>query len=250
MEIRPIDALDLDPSSLRTRIYPDEAQTYYWSDCWDPEFYVALAEAGFISISMAHPRAGDVLIPELQDRYAVLDWADVHVSRNLRKLLRSGRIESEGIELRVVDDPRRVVARLLDQYREETWLTERYVDLIERLPTEDVRGFALHGVELWARERNRLVAGELGYSIGRTYTSLSGFHTPDDVDAGHWRHFGTLQMWLLAQRLEERGYAFWNLGHPRPRYKTEFGARLVPRAEFLARWGVAQADRSGESIRS
>ena len=249
MDILPIEPEDLDPSSLRAFFYPNEEQTLYWSRSWDPAFYVALAEAGFISISLNHPDLGDLLIPELQDTYAVLDWEHLHVSRHLGKLFRSGRIESEGIELRVVDDPTAVVARLLEQHGDPTWLTDRYVELLDRLPKEDGPDFALHGVELWSRVPERMVAGELGYTIGRTYTSLSGFHTPDTVDSGRWTRFGTLQMWLLAKRLEERGFAFWNLGHPEQPYKRALGAKLLPRVEFLARWLPAQADRTANSLR-
>jgi len=240
---------DLDPVFLREHLYPDLEHTLFWSQRWEPGFYIALAEAGFISISMADPGLGDVLIAELQESYAVLDWDRLHVSRHLGKLLRSGRIESEGVELRVVDDPAPVITRLLEQYRESTWLTDTYVELLHRLPTADVPAFSLHGVELWSRERDLLVAGELGYTIGRTYTSLSGFHTPDTVDAGRWRHFGTLQMWLLAKRLQERSYAFWNLGHPYQGYKTALGARLLPRGEFLERWLKAQGERTSCSLR-
>ena len=54
--ILPISPQDLREDSLRDVIYPDVAQSYYWSKDWDPDFYVALARAGFISISHHDPR--------------------------------------------------------------------------------------------------------------------------------------------------------------------------------------------------
>jgi len=239
---------DLEPDFLHEIIYPNLEQTLYWSDEWDPEFYVALARAGFISISFQDPDRGPLLLPELQDRYAVLDWENLHLSRRIRKLRRSGRLEEEGIELRVVDACERVIDRLLDHHGQRTsWLTEPYCRLIARLPTGGDVDFSIQGVELWSTGRNRLVAGELGYTIGRTYTSLSGFCAPGDPA---WRGFGTLQTVMLAELLMERGYSFWNLGHWKQAYKLELGARVLERRDFLARWLTARdepADRLAES---
>ena len=64
-----------------------------------------------------------------------------------------------------------------------------------------------------------------------------------------WRHFGTLQMWLLANRLRDRGYAFWNLGHPYQPYKERIGARILPRDVFLKRWLEARGTRTGRTLR-
>jgi Leu/Phe-tRNA-protein transferase len=229
---------NLDEEFLRHRVYPDLSLTLFWSDRWEPAFYVALARAGFISISTIHPEHGPVLIPELQEGYGVLDWPQFHISRNLRRLMRSGRLEDEGIELRIADSCDRVLERLLEYHEAGSWLTEPYVELMLALPTNpgSTGEFALHGVELWSRERDQLIAGELGYTIGCTYTSLSGF-CPKHED--RWRHFGTLQMLWLAQNLQRRGYAFWNMGHmghPSLRYKHDLGAKCVPRGSFLTRW--------------
>ena len=110
--------------------------------------------------------------------------------------------------------------------------------------------FVLHGVELWSCRSQQLIAGELGYTIGRTYTSLSGFHTPDRPGQRRWRNFGTLQSWLLAKRLEDRAYAFWNLGHPYMEYKLELGARVLERADFLQRWIAHRDEPLARSIAS
>jgi len=236
--IHPIRPADLREDLLREEFYPDLERTFYWSNDWDPDFYIALAHAGFISISHGNTEYGTLLLPELQKRYAVLDWENLHLSGQIQKLMRSDRFEEEEIELRIVPDHERVLGRVLDYHGQQaTWLTEPYCQLLEELPRGGHGDFALHGVELWSGKRDRLVAGEFGYTIGRTYTSLSGFCTRPDPE---WRGFGTLQMVLLAERLRESGFAFWNMGHPGQAYKRALGARLVERGIFLKRWLAAR----------
>jgi Leu/Phe-tRNA-protein transferase len=244
--ILPILPADLQEDCLREKFYPNLGRTFYWSDDWDPDFYVALARAGFISISHQNPEHGALLIPELQTRYAVLDWENLHISGQIQKLMRSGWFEEERIELRVVSDHERVLDRVLDYHgRGSTWLTEPYRELLGRLPTGEHGDFSLHGVELWSRKRGLLVAGEFGYTMGRTYTSLSGFCTRSDPE---WSGSGTLQMVLLAERLKEHGFAFWNMGHPKQAYKRALGARLAERGNFLKRWLEARDARPDRSL--
>ncbi len=236
---------------LQQLVYPNLEQTLYWSDRWEPEFYVALARAGFICIATDHEELGPLLIPEMQDRYAVLDWPELHLSKNVRRVIRLGRLEHEGISLRVTDPRTHVLPRILEQYEDGCWVLDAYRALLDSLLDEPFEGFALHGIELWSTTRNEPIAGEFGYSIGASYTSLSGFCSPRDP---HWRHFGTLQQVLLARALEARGYAFWNLGHPDMPYKHALGAHPLPRAEFLPRWfrardeGPDQPLQNGEAL--
>lgn len=223
---------------LHTTIYPDLSRTLYWSHSWNPGFYVDLAHAGFISIAHSDPELGAVLIPEMQRDYAVLDWEELHCSRKLARLMRSERLAEEEIELRIADSLDRVLERLV-AHHQPTWILEPYADLMRRLAEGSDFRIAIHAVELWSRKRDELVAGELGYTIGRIYTSLSGFCSPQSPEL---RHFGTLQMYLLAGMLEQRGYSFWNMGHPSPPYKKAIGAQILPREEFLERW-IEQRDR-------
>ncbi len=237
--VYPISPAELQEDFLRAHVYPDARRTFYWTPSWDPDFYVALARAGFIAIGYDHPTHGPLLLPELQRSYAVLDWERLHVSRQLRRLMRSGRLEEQGVELRVAPSCERVIERLVEYHAPKTWLCPPYRALLAKLPTGGQTHFALHAVELWSRRHDRLVAGELGYTTGSVYTSLSGFCTRPDRE---WRHFGSLQLVLLAQRLRDDGYAFWNLGHPGMAYKKALGARTLSRRAFLARWRVAVDD--------
>ena len=243
--IHPISPDMLGEKQLRDEFYPDLTRTLFWSTEWDPDFYVALAKAGFISISMRNPEYGVVLVPELQKAYAVLDWPNLHVSRSVQRLRRSEQLSREDIELRVVGGGALVLDHLLAYHKTGTWLAEPYCDLLKTLPFENGSGFALRGIELWSRKQEKLVAGELGYTIGRTYTSLSGFCTRP---AREWRHFGTLQMIMLAERLRDFGYAFWNMGHPVQKYKRALGARIIAREEFLPRWLAATCEEPVEVL--
>lgn len=98
--------------------------------------------------------------------------------------------------------------------------------------------FTLHTIELYdgpivgqeagSATRPGLIAGEIGFSIGRVYTSMSGFY---DVP-----NSGTVQLACLGKWLERAGYAFWSLGHcysPQMDYKRQLGHRIWPRDDFL-----------------
>jgi len=49
-------------------------------------------------------------------------------------------------------------------------------------------------------------------------------------------NYGTLQLVLLAQYLQKKGFSFWNLGHPHMPYKKKLGAKVYTRSSFLKRW--------------
>merc|ERR1711972_699176 len=76
------------------------------------------------------------------------------------------------------------------------------------------------------------LAGEIGFSIGRVYTSLSGW-TEERTAEG----LGFAQLVLLGRWLQRHDFAFWSLGHcysPQMDYKRELGHRVYPRPDFLA----------------
>ncbi len=217
---------------LTDRVYPDRNTDYYWSDVWDPLFFADLARAGFIPVAMDHGQLGPILLPEMQTAYAVLDWEDLHVPGHVRKILGRGSLEGRGFALFESNDPNRVIAAVRKQFGEENWLTARYGKLLGELAAYPFpKGyFRLRATELY--EGDLLVAGELGYEIGGTYTSLTGFSSR----LREHRNRGTLQLVLLARSLQQEGFAFWNLGHPYMEYKRALGARILEREDFLARW--------------
>ena len=72
-----------------------------------------------------------------------------------------------------------------------------------------------------------LLDGEVGYTVGSSYTSLSGFRLSDANGAG------TVQCCAVAKLLQRCGFQMWDLGMGMT-YKYELGAKDVPRKEFLA----------------
>ncbi len=206
---------------------------WYWSRDWSPSFYSSLAYEGLISITYTLEDGTVLLAPEMQRVYALLDWETLHISRQVKKLL--VRVESGEFILSLTAGLDRVLEGI-SLYHNPCWLTPEYASILKSLSRPD-HAYSCHvmAAELTDRE-GRLIAGELGYRIGSIYTSLSGFIDRSTGISG----CGTLQMVLLARTLQEKGYAFWNLGHANMEYKNRLGAVNLSRSDFLLRWKAAR----------
>lgn len=210
---------------LQKYIYSNLGITYYWSDDFSTQMYIALAQAGFISVSHEH-EGRLLLLPEMQEAYAVLDFKDLHISKNVASL--NNRLGHRLKFNTLVDD---VLSSIQTAY-ENCWMVGEYADLMKTLSNHTYDDFSLFSTELIDIATGELIAGEIGYTTRNIYTSLSGFHSPDK----RYDNWGTLQLVLLAKHLEEQGVRFWNLGHPYMEYKTDLGAKILNRAEFITRW--------------
>ena len=210
------------PHILIEDIYSNMYKNYYWSDDFSAEYYIAQAKAGFIAVTDYHEEE-ELLLPEIQFSYAVLDFQDLHLSRKVKKLLKT-----KGLYLEIDQDIDAVAAKINTAHK-NCWLSSRYLDMLKATQGLD-DNFQLISVVL--KDNNVIVAGELGYVIGKTYTSLSGFSSREK----QYRNYGTAQLVLLAQHLEESGFAFWNLGQSYMNYKLELGAKIYERQTFLKRW--------------
>ena len=82
----------------------------------------------------------------------------------------------------------------------------------------------LYSVEVYNVESGELVAGELGYSVGSIYTSLTGFTSEDSA--------GSVQLAVLGRRLEQCGFDLWDMGMDMD-YKERLGAHGMHRADFV-----------------
>lgn len=240
MSIPEITAGDLLSPRLEQEIYPDLEHSLYCSLVWEPEWYVALARAGFISIAWEADGL-EILLPELQTAYAVLDWNRRRCLRAVRRLLRRGELAAGGYTLQISPRPEPVAA-VMDgigqAYGSACWFSRHYRSLLLDLANMGAAGrlpdaeFRLVATELRHGD-GTLLGGELGYTIGAIYTSLTGFLNRRDP---RHRNLGKVQLAALGVVLEQRGYAFWNLGHPHMAYKLEMGAEILSRAAFLERW--------------
>jgi len=211
---------------FETCIVPNKTNNYYWSDDWSEVFYIKLAKLGFISTTYEIPNEGLILLPELQFAYAVLFFENLHISKKVKKLLKKDDyIFSLNSRFDEVLDG-------FEKHHKDNWLKGEYRALLERLYAREFENFKLMSVELKDKESGELIAAEVGYVIGRTYTSLSGFCSK----VKRYSNYGTLQLVLLAQYLQREGFAFWNLGHPYMEYKKHLGAKVLEREEFLELW--------------
>lgn len=203
---------------------------YYWSDNWSEQFYIELARAGFINTSY-DTKDGLVLLPELQHDYAVLDFENLHISKKVKKL-----IDTNSYELCINSRFNETIERFSSEHK-YNWLKDEYAELLKKLYiNNDKNGdFKMISVELISKESAELVAGEVGYIIAKTYTSLSGFSSKEKK----YTNCGTLQLVLLAKYLQNNNFEFWNLGHPHMEYKQKLGCITYRRNEFLQRWNRA-----------
>ncbi len=156
------------------------------------------------------------------DPRLVLEPAEIHVPRSLRKVIRQGRF-------RVTADHAfaRVISRCAERRRpgqRGTWITDdmrqAYVDL-HRL------GFA-HSFEAW--EGRELAGGLYGVSLGSAFFGESMF--ADRPDASKVAFVRAVE-WLHSQKV--------NLVdcQVRTEHLLRFGARETPRSAFLRRLAAA-----------
>jgi Leu/Phe-tRNA-protein transferase len=82
-----------------------------------------------------------------------------------------------------------------------------------------------------------LVGGELGYTVGSIYTSLTGFSSRDSA--------GSVQLAALGKLIFAAGFTVWDLGMAME-YKQSLGAQLVPRDDFV---GMVHEAREMENER-
>jgi len=223
----------LDDHLMYCGIYPNTQLHLYWSDDWSEDFYIESAYAGFISTCLNMDGA-DTLFPEIQPNYAILDWDNLIISKKVKKLTESQVFLNNAFYVRLnvsLDD----IVNKISDYHKDNWLSDKYAELLHRLIVynDKKRDFHIVTVELCNSIDNEIIAGEIGYVIGATYTSLTGFCNKNNKK---YNNFGKLQLVLLAKTLQYHGYHFWNLGHPYMNYKVELGAQITSRQHFLKKW--------------
>ena len=212
---------------LYNQIYANKDSNYYVSEDFSEDFYIHLAYYGFICTS-ATLQNTFYLLAEIQFEYAILDFQDLHISKKVKKLLKENNFKF------TINTKFEEVISHLENYHKTNWLENKYKDLL--LSLKDYKhssiDFEIMSIELNDKNTNQLIAAEIGYKIGSTYTSLTGFSSKDK----NYNNWGKLQLVLLCKYLEENSFTFWNLGHPYMQYKFDLGAKTYPRDLFLKRW--------------
>jgi len=216
----PYEAL-INPGYLEGAVYSDTDNNYYWSDDYSAEYYIAQAKAGFISVTEVY-NGQELLLPEIQFEYALLDLEQLHCSRKVAKL-----ISKENLQI-TIDSNIEEIAGYIEETHKNSWLTTQYASILRSTIGSD-KNFKV--MTAYVEHHGEVIAGEIGYMIGRTYTSLSGFSKKNKA----YNNFGTAQLVLLGQYLKENGFRLWSLGHNIP-YKKALGAEICQRECFLERW--------------
>ena len=155
--------------------------------------------------------ASDLFWVEPRSR-AIIPLDKFHMSRSLRRTLRSGRFD-----VTLDRDFHRVILACAD--REETWINAE----IERaMLTLHASGHA-HSVEVW--QAGELVGGLYGVKLGRAFFGESMFSRVTDASK-------VALAWLIA-RMKAGGYTLLDCQFMTP-HLASLGAISVPRRTYVA----------------
>eukprot|EP00930_Biecheleria_cincta_P069632 TRINITY_DN57350_c0_g1_i1.p1 TRINITY_DN57350_c0_g1~~TRINITY_DN57350_c0_g1_i1.p1 ORF type:complete len:420 (+),score=73.23 TRINITY_DN57350_c0_g1_i1:52-1311(+) len=231
-------------------------------EIWDPTFYARQGFEGFFTITTDRgPHGGNEPLPELQPFYGVIDWCNFNDAKHVKKTVRKLSQELQPLHKTTSTDAagsQELPAHCpyymynnydidgtfdkLDAYQKKrhgsNWLNKKYFTTMKIASADQNINFKLHTIELYdgpagcvnpiSGKTAVMIAGEIGFSIGSVYTSLSGFY--DVANAG------TIQLVCLGRWLEHKKYVFWSMGHcysPELEYKRQLGHRIYPRTDFL-----------------
>jgi leucyl/phenylalanyl-tRNA--protein transferase len=151
------------------------------------------------------------------DPRAILEFDVLHISRRLRRTMRSGKFE-------VTCD--RDFAGVLQgcgtagDRAESTWLTPSMVEAY----TEMHRLGVAHSVEVW--HDGKLAGGTYGMAVGGLFAAESMFHYVRDASKVAVMH--------LMAHLKARGYRLCDIQQWTP-HTGSLGAIMIPRVEYLRR---------------
>jgi len=187
----------------------------------DPVMVARTCRAGFLPMSEDFT-GHQVLLVKSHEERCVLEPGALHVSKSTRRRAR-------GLLLRVDHDFDGCLGAIVDHHPDR-WLTESLCASLRSLHRVPIDGVRPRSVEIYSG--SDLVAGEIGYTCGGAYTSMTGFHRVSGT--------GSVQLATLGTLLERSGFAFWDLGMV-IEYKIALGSRVFVRDEFLARYASVAA---------
>ncbi|MCC6162749.1 MAG: leucyl/phenylalanyl-tRNA--protein transferase [Acidobacteria bacterium] len=153
------------------------------------------------------------------DPRGVIPIDTFHAPSRLARVVRQSRFDVR------VDTAFEAVMRACSA-RDETWITD---DIVGSYVALHRLGHA-HSVETW--QDDVLVGGLYGVSIGGAFFGESMFHTVTDASK--------VALVALVERLRARGYVLLDTQWITP-HLVQFGAREIPRADYLERLTTALA---------
>jgi len=151
------------------------------------------------------------------DPRAIIELDGLHVSRRLRRTIRSGRFS-----VTYDRDFAGVIAGCAEPRANDadTWITSEMIAAYQRLHQ---LGHA-HSVETW--REGRLVGGVYGVAIGGLFSGESMFYREHDASKVALVH--------LVEHLKRRGHVLLDVQQWTP-HTGRLGAIVIPRREYLAR---------------
>ena len=196
------------------------------SHIFHPTLMAQLMNEGFLPIATP-----DVLLPKLHEERCVISLPDhLHISKSTRK-------KAKKFNMTINQAFSRVVEGCREQHGEMCWLYPRLVEVFEAMnrvehtpaivvdAKRQMCPVRVYSVEVWNVETGALAGGELGYSVGSIYTSLTGFCREDSA--------GSVQLAALGRLLIQQQFSLWDLGMVMD-YKRTLGSHAMPRKAFLA----------------
>lgn len=151
------------------------------------------------------------------DPRAIIPIGGLHVSRSLRKVLRSSpfSISFDRAFRRVIEGCAAPRPR-----RKETWISRQFIAAYTRLHE---RGHA-HSVEVWREER--LVGGLYGVSIGGFFAGESMYSEEENASK--------VALVAMEEKLRECRFTLFDVQVMTPHLRS-MGAVEIPRSEYLQR---------------
>ncbi|EER02059.1 hypothetical protein Pmar_PMAR015225 [Perkinsus marinus ATCC 50983] len=120
-EILGISASDMEDQRIVDFIRNSMSRNYYASREWTDEFYTLQAYIGCIAVSYQNR----LLMPEMQKRYCMLDFSNLHIPKKIRKAIR--RLDPGELTFRATRDPsgaaiERVIKGIARANGKDNWL--------------------------------------------------------------------------------------------------------------------------------
>ena len=221
------------PEYLANYVFPYHSD-FCFSKIFDFRLIAALMVEGFLPIA-----TDGVLLPKLHEQRSVIPLPGaLHIQRSARKKAKRFRISVN----QNFDD---VVSGCRVQHGDRCWLYPPLVEAFRtihsgsievRIPNSNranelpqriaptIVPIRLYSIEIWNSSSGKLVGGELGYTVGSIYTSLTGFSLESSA--------GSVQLCALGKLLSKCGFTLWDLGMEME-YKNNLGASLMPREAYV-----------------
>ncbi len=201
--------------NLRKLIHISDDPEFCWSLSFKPELISSTCYLGFIP--MATQQFGDyILLLKMHKQRCILEFENLHIPKTARKRARKFNI--------TIDQAFEQCIEQIIKYHEDNWLYPPLAKTFISIFHSKQEKTKFHSFEIW--ENDTLVAGEIGYTVGSCYTSLTGFSNRNSA--------GTVQLCATAKILKTNGFSFWDLGMEMD-YKLNLGATCISRKNFLSK---------------